>query len=118
MRLRPRYGLWPINFGAKPKPAATSPASQPSTDPGPKSRKTLVYVAPSSGAGDGWNPAISASGRFVTFEAFDAENLSSEDTDGINNVFVRDVLGAAPVSSAPPQLAGSAVVGGVVRGAE
>ena len=42
-----------------------------------------------------YGTAISADGRFVTFES-DATNLSDADADGVADVFRRDVLGTAP----------------------
>ena len=40
-------------------------------------------------------PSISADGRYVSFES-KADNLSSVDTPGVDDIFVRDVLGAPP----------------------
>ena len=45
-------------------------------------------------------PAISADGRFVAFSS-PANNLSGEDDDAFENVFVRDVLGE-PTPTPPP----------------
>lgn len=44
--------------------------------------------APATGAGN--DPFISANGRFVAFES-NADNLSSEDVDTVNNIYVRDL---------------------------
>jgi Tol biopolymer transport system component len=46
------------------------------------------------GDGDSRAPAISADGRYVAFDS-DADNLSALDANGISDVFLRDVLGAA-----------------------
>lgn len=42
-------------------------------------------------AGDSYNPVISADGRFVAFESF-ADSLVTFDTNGSNDVFVRDLV--------------------------
>jgi TolB protein len=47
-------------------------------------------AGPAGNNGSGF-PAISGDGRFVTFESL-ANNLSAEDDDTANNVFVRDLL--------------------------
>lgn len=50
-----------------------------------------VSVDASGAEGDGncWSPSLSADGRFVAFESF-SSNLVAGDTDGANDVFVRD----------------------------
>lgn len=42
-------------------------------------------------AGQSYNPVISADGRFVAFESF-ADSLVTFDTNGSNDVFVRDIV--------------------------
>lgn len=42
-------------------------------------------------AGESYNPVISADGRFVAFESF-ADSLVTFDTNGSNDVFVRDLV--------------------------
>ena len=60
---------------------------------------TTTLVSRASGAsgtgGDGFSsgPSISADGRFVAFDS-GADNLSSEDNNAFNNVFVRDTQAA------------------------
>ena len=49
-----------------------------------------VGVAGAPGNGDAYAPAISAAGRFVAFESF-ASNLVVGDTNGTEDVFVRDL---------------------------
>jgi Tol biopolymer transport system component len=46
------------------------------------------------------SPAVSADGRFVAFVSF-ATNLHPDDTDGIPDVFRRDVLGSPPPPPPP-----------------
>ena len=80
-------------------------------------QQTTTFVSRASGAagaaGDAgsFNPSISADGRFIAFES-DANNMSAEDNDAATNIFVRDFRDPPPVNTAPPQLTGSAVVGG------
>jgi Tol biopolymer transport system component len=48
-------------------------------------------AAGEKGNGGSYSPAISADGRFVAFVS-DASNLHSDDTDGTDDVFVRDLV--------------------------
>ncbi|WP_217922226.1 TolB family protein [Miltoncostaea oceani] len=57
---------------------------------------TTTFVSRATGAGapgdgDSRTPAISADGRYVAFNSA-ADNLSTEDDDAVQDVFVRDVL--------------------------
>ncbi len=57
---------------------------------------TTTYVSRATGAGapgdgDSRTPAISADGRHVAFNSA-ADNLSTEDDDAVQDIFVRDVL--------------------------
>jgi Tol biopolymer transport system component len=66
---------------------------------------TLVSRAagPSGPGGDAESffAAISADGRFVSFTS-EADNLSAEDDDALQDAFRRDVLGAPVAPAAPP----------------
>ena len=55
------------------------------------SQTTRVSVDSSGvqGGSDAYNPSISTDGRYVTFES-EATNLVSGDTNGLNDIFVRD----------------------------
>ncbi|MEX2195609.1 MAG: hypothetical protein WD844_10020 [Thermoleophilaceae bacterium] len=60
-----------------------------------------------------FNPAISANGIFVAFHS-EADNLSGDDVDTVGgdaDVFRRDVLGAAPVNLAAPEISGGPAIG-------
>ncbi len=56
---------------------------------------TLASRAPGAGGAaaddDSRDPAISGDGRYVAFES-DADNLSTDDDDGVANIFVRDLV--------------------------
>ena len=68
-------------------------------------------IAGAKGNGVSILPSISAGGRLVSF-ASTAANLHEDDVDASRDVFVRDVLGPPPVSTAPPRIAGQALAGG------
>jgi Tol biopolymer transport system component len=57
-------------------------------------------------------PSISADGRYVAFRS-QATNLP--DANGIRQAYRRDVLGAPPRNVAPPDIDGTAVVGGTLK---
>lgn len=65
------------------------------------SRATGAAGAPGAGARS-TDPSISGGGRFVAFES-DANNLSADDDNGVQNIFVRDLLAntTSLVSRAP-----------------
>lgn len=53
--------------------------------------RVSVDSAGQQGNGSSWNPAISADGRFVTFDS-QATNLVANDTNGITDSFLHDTL--------------------------
>jgi Tol biopolymer transport system component len=55
---------------------------------------------------DAWNPWLSSDGRYVAFFS-KAGNLSDADTDGFEDVFLRDVLGPGPLDDEPQGPAGA-----------
>ncbi len=69
---------------------------------------SLTFLSRQSGAGgaggdkDSFTPAISADGRFAAFWSY-ADNLSSEDSDGIYDVFRREL--PVPVTQVSPPTA-------------
>ena len=64
---------------------------------------------PGGAGGDGtsFSPSISADGRHVAFEST-ADNLSAEDDDAVNDVFVRDLQGATTTLASRAAGAGGA----------
>jgi Tol biopolymer transport system component len=74
----------------------------------PASTTKLVSrtAGPAGAGGDAFSlgPVISADGRYVAFES-EADNLSTDDTQNVEDVFRRDVLGAPP--TAPPAPGGT-----------
>jgi len=62
---------------------------------------TLVSALPNGGAGniDSESPAISSNGRYVAFES--ADQMTSDDTDHVGDVFLRDTCVGAPAGCNP-----------------
>jgi trimeric autotransporter adhesin len=62
---------------------------------------TLISALPNGGAGniDSESPAISSDGRFVAFQS--ADQMTSDDTDHVGDVFLRDTCVGAPAGCNP-----------------
>ncbi len=62
---------------------------------------TLVSALPNGGAGniDSESPAISSDGRFVAFQS--ADQMTTDDTDHVGDVFLRDTCVGAPAGCNP-----------------
>jgi Tol biopolymer transport system component len=62
---------------------------------------TLISALPNGGAGniDSESPAISSDGRFVAFQS--ADQMTTDDTDHVGDVFLRDTCVGAPAGCNP-----------------
>jgi hypothetical protein len=103
----PRQGIVKLALAALVLALLLVPALAAQAAPG-----DTVLVTQADGAGangeSGPNVAVSAGGRFVAFEST-ADNLSNEDNDAVQNVFVRDtetgvtsLVTRATVTTGPP----------------
>lgn len=83
----------PPDPSPSPSPTASpSPSPSPSPAPSPSpSVLDLVSVSSSGGASNGISsaPSVSSDGRYVAFQS-GASNLVAEDTNGVEDIFVRD----------------------------